>query len=259
MGQPSPAGGGARRYLTSTMLLLICFILGFGLTVQLRSVYRSSTAGGTELKRADDLQQQLNETTSKNAALLNQVNSLQKSLNAYQNQSTQSGDREKLLQQQLEDAQITAGLQDVQGPGVVVTMDDGTGQTQGNAGGTSANAFIIHDTDILQVLNELRDAGVEALSLNDERILATTEVRCAGNTVSVNNDRTSTPFVIRAVGNPDKLKSALLMKNGIVDNLSQWGIHVAVEENSKIRIKAYAGTPVYKYAKAAKDGAGTGK
>ena len=64
--------------------------------------------------------------------------------------------------------------------------------------------YIIHDEDLLRVLNELCAAGAEAISINDQRIVATTEVRCAGPTVSVNNVRSAPPYVIKAIGNPKK-------------------------------------------------------
>lgn len=224
-----------------------CIVLGFCLTIQVRSVYKLNTVtGNNDLKRAEDLQKQLYDQQAKNDALANQVKKLQSSLQDYRDKATENGSANQALLKQLGDAEIMAGLKDVHGPGVIVTMNDGT---LTSANGQDTNAFIIHDTDILQVLNELRDAGAEALSINDERVLSTTEVRCAGNTISVNNDRCAAPFVIRAIGDQNKLKSALLMKNGIVDMLTQWGIEISVDSSSDLSIKAYEGSPEYRYAK----------
>lgn len=233
-------------------LMIICCILGFGLTLQIKSVSKIKTdTVGSNQARTEQLQQNLTEQKNQNAELNRQVQDLKKTVDDYRAQAGKSGDVNRALNDQLNRAEILAGMEDVQGKGVVVTMDDSTAAIKA---GQDQSAYVIHDTDVLQVLNELRDAGAEALSLNDERILATTEVRCAGNVVSVNNTRYSTPFVIRAVGNPDKLKSAILMRNGIADVLGQWGITVSVSTSDSVLIKAYSGTPKMDYAKPAKGG-----
>ena len=99
------------------------------------------------------------------------------------------------------------------------------------------------------MVNELRDAGAEALSLNGHRILATTEIRCSGSVVTVNGRRTSAPFVIDAIGDQETMFNALMMRNGVVDVLKQWSIQVDVTEVDELLIKAYDGTIEYRYAK----------
>ena len=228
-------------------LVIICFILGFALTLQIKSVYKNkSDVTNTEMARADQLQQMLNDAKQQNTVLLNQVDEYKSSLDNFRTEKAKTGDITKALNDQLTKTELMAGVTNVEGTGVVVTMKDSETTVPT---GENSNNYIIHDIDILQVLNELRDAGAEALSLNGERILATTEVRCAGNTVSINNKRYSTPFIIRAIGQPDNLKSALLMKDGIVAMLGQWHIDVTVESNPDIIITGYSGTTQYTYAK----------
>lgn len=245
-------GTGRMKLSGSLALLIISFILGFALTLQIKSVYKIKTeALGTDTARNEQLQQALADQKNKNADLNQQVSDLKQSLDAYKEAAGKSGSANSALGTQLSQAELLAGLSDVKGKGVVVTMDDSTIAAKE---GVDQSAYVIHDTDVLQVLNELRDAGAEALSINDERILATSEVRCAGNVLSVNNTRYSTPFVIKAIGDPDKLKSAILMRNGIADELSQWGITVNVQQNDSVLIKAYSGTPKMQYASPAKGG-----
>ena len=97
-------------------------------------------------------------------------------------------------------------------------------------------------------LNELRAAGAEALSLNDERILATSEIRCAGPTVSVNNTKKAAPFVIRAIGDPETLENALKMPNGAVDQMKVYGINITIKRENNLTIGKYTGVINYKYA-----------
>jgi uncharacterized protein YlxW (UPF0749 family) len=230
-----------KRMFVPCVLAVMAMILGFLLTLQIRSVYKVGGGSTAEIVRAQDLQKQLSAEIEKNRALLIQVADLNAAVSEYRN----TADVNAALSRQLHNAEILAGLTDVSGPGVVVTMKD---SIAAEAQGDDSSAFVIHDADILQVLNELRDAGVDAMSINEERILANSEVRCAGNVVSINNNRYAAPYVIKAVGDPDKLKAALLMKDGIVELLGRWGIEVNIQTSQKITVRAYQGTPSFKYA-----------
>ena len=107
---------------------------------------------------------------------------------------------------------------------------------------------MLHDSDLLVLINELRAAGAEALSINGERILATSEIRCAGPTVSVNNNRYSAPFVVKAIGDPATMENAINMRGGVADQLAPWGIGLLIEKKESITINAYNGSISYKYA-----------
>ena len=143
------------------------------------------------------------------------------------------------LAQELERARMAAGLVSVQGPGVQVVMTEGSAPA--GAGSSVQLAYQIHDSDVLQVLNELRAAGAEAMSINGQRVLATTEVRRSGNVFSINNMPAAPPFTILAVGNPSVLAAALEMRGGIIDAEAVWGIKITVQKESRVVIPAYSG------------------
>ena len=88
----------------------------------------------------------------------------------------------------------------------------------------------------------VRDAWAQALSFGGERILSTSEVRCAGSVVMVNGKRFAAPFIIYAIGDPTTLYNALTMRGGVVDVLSQWKINVTVQMSEKLLIEKYTGT-----------------
>lgn len=85
--------------------------------------------------------------------------------------------------------------------------------------------------------------------LNDQRILDISEVRCAGPTVSVNNTRFSPPYVVRAIGDPKRLESALRLRGGVVETLKFWGITVDVIKKDQVTVPAFEGTRHYEFAK----------
>ena len=132
----------------------------------------------------------------------------------------------------------------MEGPGVAVGVRDSTAV---NVTGDEAD-YLIHDNDIMSVINELRSAGAEAISLNGERILATSEVRCTGAVVTVNGRRYAAPYIIMAIGDKDTLYGALTMRNGVVDVLGQWKIEVKVTMSDKLLIPKYSGAVEFRYA-----------
>ncbi len=101
---------------------------------------------------------------------------------------------------------MSAGLIAVEGPGIIVTIDDS--KRVGKLG-ENPNLYLIHDDDILKVINELWAAGAEVMSINDQRIITNSEIRCAGPTLSVNNTRYAPPYEIKVIGNPHNLENSL--------------------------------------------------
>jgi hypothetical protein len=110
-------------------------------------------------------------------------------------------------------ARLLAGLTAVQGPGVIVTLKDG--KHRANAPVAAILGTMIHDTDINQVVNELKAAGAEAIAVNDQRLVATSPIRCAGPTVLVNNVPQPPPYVIRAIGSAATMQAALNLPDGV--------------------------------------------
>ena len=228
-------------------VMAVCVVVGFLLAAQLRGVQLAGAADATNASRLETLQSLYNDVVEERYGLTEQVGQLQSELELYRQQAASGDEGSEALKTELEQMEITAGLTDVEGPGVTVVLED---STQANVTGDEAD-YLIHDNDILSVINELRSAGAEAISLNGERILATSEVRCTGAVVTVNGRRYAAPYVIFAIGDPDTLYSALTMRNGVVDILSQWGITVRVTASDQLLIPAYSGTVDYQYAKPA--------
>lgn len=229
---------------------LICVILGLMISLQFRSVQNGG--GAVTIQRVEELTAQLKQVEDENNSLKLQVSQLQNKLDEYETSSSQTNTIISSLREQLEDVNILAGLTDVQGPGVIVTLNDSKQEIQP---GEDPSLFLIHDDDLLKVLNELRAAGAEAVSLNEQRIVATTEIRCVGPTVNVNSVRFAPPYVFKAIGDPDTLEAALMLKGGVVDTLRYWGIEISIKKADKIIVPRYNGTLNFKYAAPVKEGA----
>jgi uncharacterized protein YlxW (UPF0749 family) len=236
-----------QKFQISMSILLL--ILVFAVTWQVKGVRKMNAVQSQISNRVETLQQDYKAELEKNEKLLQQILELQNDLTKYREQVTQSGGAAKILKEELSRAETIAGLTDVTGSGVVVTIKDGTNQNTNNIFYDDGYG-IVHDSYLLTILNELRASGAEALSLNNERILATSEIRCVGPTVSVNNTKQAAPFEIRAIGNPDTLESALKMPGGAIEQATFYGVEVSIKKSNKLLIKKYAGASTFKYAQA---------
>ena len=222
-------------------LSVVLFVLGFVIVLQFKSVTKNKTAGSYDGQRVETLQTQLNAEKQKNEQLYVQLLEYMDELNGYREEA----DASKVLNQQLSKAELLAGQTDLEGPGVIVTLTENTSK---NNNDPNIEDFMIHDADLLRLINELFDADAEAISINNERLIATSEIRCAGSTVSVNNRRYAAPFVIKAIGDPNNLESALKMPGGIVDLLSMFNVNIDIKKQNKLTVERFSGTIEYKYA-----------
>ena len=104
------------------------------------------------------------------------------------------------------------------------------------------------------VINELRAAGAEGISVNGQRITSSTEIRCVGPVIQINGIRLTAPFKISAIGSPDVLASSLKLRGGIIDSIEQADIDVIIEKSDSIIIPKSESVIEYKYATPVEEG-----
>ncbi|HPZ59665.1 MAG TPA: DUF881 domain-containing protein, partial [Bacillota bacterium] len=149
---------------------------------------------------------------------------------------------------ELERYRMAAGVLDVKGPGVIITVDDPI-PTEENPGDGYSTIMVRYDL-LLALVNKLKDAGAEAISINGQRIIAKTEISLAGDNVNINTVPTAPPYTIKAIGNPDTLEGALTIRYGIVENMrNNYGLQVSIAKQEEIEIQRYNGVLRFLYAK----------
>lgn len=131
---------------------------------------------------------------------------------------------------------LKAGFTDVKGPGVIITLDDAPVKQKD----VIIDFQIIHDNDVKVILNELKKAGAQAISINGERITPVSEQVCAGPTIKVNNNRYAVPYVIQAIGDPQLLFDSVANCKQVADMLD-FNIRVEIKQAKEIKIKKYSG------------------
>jgi uncharacterized protein YlxW (UPF0749 family) len=194
----------------------------------------------------DPVSQTIRQLEIEQAELKRQVSRLRASLNQRQQEAVERTDRLSGLRSELLDQQAQAGLIDVEGPGVRVTLDDG------ERGGTGrGDDLLIHDHDLRDVVNVLWLGGAEAVSVNDERIAHSTSVYCVGSTVLVNDTRLAPPYEVSAIGEPMRLLDHLRNPGYLVDlrtRSERLGLTFDAMRVDSMTIPAYQGSARQRFA-----------
>ena len=227
-----------RRNLHFVALTLICMLLGVIIGVQYNTVKKQNSQ--TENQRLTELTATLKKVQDENKALEAHLEEKEKIIKDYET-GQNYGATISNLQSELEQLRLFSGLTEVQGVGIVVTMNDSSTKKGGDS-----NAYLVHAEDILSVINELNVGGAEAISINGQRIVGKTSVSCAGSIVMVNGERVAAPFEILAVGDGDILQSALKFPGGVVDNLAPWGIEITIRKEANVVVPPYTQTVLWK-------------
>jgi len=230
-----------RKYILP--LTLICIISSFFLVFQLKTQAKNTNFNPLSQKSLNlitiikNLEQEIETQENQIEAMRNQLNELQS-----QNNSGKLQD----LRQEIIKAKIDAGLTAVSGKGIVITLDDN------NEGliavpNDDPNKYIIHYDHILSLVNELKIAGAEAICINNQRLINTSEIRCVGNVILINMTRIAPPFIIQAIGSPKLMTESVSL--GQLNILKSSNYPILLEEKEEIIIPAYKGELQFEYAK----------
>jgi uncharacterized protein YlxW (UPF0749 family) len=219
---------------TKGILFIVFLLFGMILTMQFRTILSAQQQTARGQTSLQSLSAELDQVLKEGNELQEQIRKLEEEKDEIMNQwkNTDNPMLSELLQERKE-AMLYSGMTDVKGSGVIVTLNDAPART-----GVDPLELIIHDMDIVKILNDLRAAGAQALSINDERILATSKQLCAGPTILINQNRYPVPYIIKAIGDPDALYTALEESEAVIV-MRIYNIQVDVRKEQEIVIPRY--------------------
>ncbi len=140
---------------------------------------------------------------------------------------------------------LVAGTTSVTGPALTVSLDDAPRPAPGRRPASdNPDDLVVHQQDVQSVVNGLWAGGAEAMTLMGERVISTSAVRCVGNTLLLHGRVYSPPFVVTAVGDPDRLRAALATEPGVAllqRYVDRFGLGFAIKARRAVRLPAYAG------------------
>lgn len=211
------------------MFGLISTLLGILISMSIRE--KSEIMSPMSIEKIENYNRELNVVENQinvDKEIISHIKSSieEKSSPAYQDELKRS------LQNELKELKILSGEYDIKGEGIVIMIDDSKNEDYKNT-----NLGIIHDIDIMIILNELKAAGVDAISINDVRVMGNSEIKCMGPTVKVDGHSKATPFIIKAVGDMEMIYNIMSDKNSYINLLeTTYYMDVKVEKNKNIII-----------------------
>ncbi|MFH1676705.1 MAG: DUF881 domain-containing protein [bacterium] len=150
-----------------------------------------------------------------------------------------------------------AGLDPVHGSGIKLTLSE---EQLNIPYGSEAEQYLIHQEDLLNIVNEMWLAGAEAITIASgtkiERLVMNSTIRCVGSLIDINNTRMTPPFEISAIGNSDNLYNALTMPGGVLEPLRYFNIRADIVRLDDISLPAYTGSTLLNYTKPVEDKSG---
>lgn len=159
-------------------------------------------------------------------------------LEEYKKKEQSSEESSELVKKELLQTNMYLGKTDVQGEGIVITIKDIN----------SEDVEPIGSEDLLIIVDYLKLAGAEAISINEERIINMSDIVYVNNSIIyVNQQRILSPYVIKAIGNSTNLESTLLGNGGYVEQLRNIGFDISIDKYNKVTIPKYNKEIVHKY------------
>ncbi|WP_163194797.1 DUF881 domain-containing protein [Clostridium thermarum] len=175
-------------------------------------------------------------------------------LNEYKNPTVSNSDIVKNMEKELEENKMILGTEAVQGEGIIITLNDATTSFEGTIEDDFLQwARIVHNTDVLEVVNSLRNAGAEAVSVNGQRIMSNSEFYCWGPFLKINGVNIGAPFYISAIGNSETMRNHLFSEDGYLTFLKYRGISIDFDIKSNVKIPEYIGDYKFNFAKEAEN------
>ncbi len=225
--QPRPTGWAVVREALNRrpsrgqwIVALLLLGLGFGLATQVRTTQQDtlSAARTSDLVRIlDDLSAQRERLSAEETQLQTTISELRTS--ADQAQAARDASRERL-----QNLRILAGVVPVTGPGATLTIADPDG--------------VLGASDVLDAIQELRDAGAEAIAVDGERVIASSAVVDTPEGIAVGDTVLTSPIEIKAIGDADTLAAGLSFPGGVIERVREAGAEAIVVERDVVDIDA---------------------
>lgn len=212
---------------------IICILLTSVMFLQFKSVQVIEESGVGQ-KRETELRTEYSTLKDKSSEMKQQLEEIQNTTKEYTDQSSDVQATMDLLKSDVDKARCDLGYTDVKGPGIILTIADGK-----NAANDKEQ--VITYNDLIMAINELKYAGAEAISLNDERVVNNSFVANISEYMVMNDNRISGPYTIKVIGDSKNLESVINIKGGIKDYLESYNKQISYTVENEVYINKYNG------------------
>ena len=234
------------KYKISIIIGSMCLLLSLGISIQIKTINNIGTSTTSTNETENKLRDEILKTKEKYDNLYSDIEEAEKQLEEERTNATKNNSDLEDLEKSITEGNKVLGLTEITGQGITVILNDNQTLTSGNYL-LDPNSALVHDMDIIRVINELKNAGAEAISINEQRIITTTAIECDGNVIKINGQKIGAPFEIKAIGLPEYLIN-VNRYGGYLMYLEERGISVNVTKSDNITIPKYTGVIKFEYA-----------
>lgn len=225
---------------------ILALFIGLILSVQISTNAGSDQGGLVPLGKLKGYEEELKKVKDEKAEVVQQLIDLEQRLADIEGEKAEEDTFVSGMVEDLEKYRMFSGVVDVQGPGVLVTIKDPAMDQYEEGYSIITNNYEL----LLGLVNRLKEAGAEAVSINEQRISNNTEISLAGENININGTPTAPPYFVKAIGNPQTLEGAITLRGGIIYTMKmKYNLIVDTEIKDKIVIGRYNDVITFKYAK----------
>ena len=225
-------------------IAIACFALATVMCMQFK-VVKETDITSIETMREEELRTELANWKKMYKEAQEQYNEKTAKLAEYKEKEQSTEDSSKLVEKELEQTNMYLGKTDVEGQGITIKIQDVDKQNTNQ----EENVDPLSAEDLLVIVDYLKLAGAEAISINGQRIIQTTAITCEGNVIKINGQKVSSPFTIKAIGSQGLLYGSLTMIGGYLYILDEAGVIVETTQMDNLTVEKYSGVINYKYVK----------
>lgn len=226
------------KFTITITIGIMCFILTMLIFMQVKTISQTDISE-LELMRESELKTEITSLKTKHEEVIAKIKETNDKILEYEEAIIEGIEASELLKKELKETEDLLGKNSVTGEGIVIKMSN-TGTSK------------INSEDLLNLVNLLRNAGAEAISINEQRIVYDSyivNINESGH-ITINGTRAVAPYTIKAIGNTTYLESAVSQKNyGYIDTQIAEGKQVTLERSETINIPAYNKSLEFDYVK----------
>ena len=238
-----------KKWKIALTLGIVCCVLTIAISIQFKTINDANSTVSQTLT-GNELRDQVLKWKEKYDKASVDLKKSEQKLEETRLKATQNDENALNKEAEIKLDNTVLGLTDVTGSGIVITLKDNNNVKRSNLEPLdNIELYLVHAGDLVEVINALRNAGAEAISINGQRITNFTSVYCAGNVVVINGEKISSPIEINAIGSPELLYGSITIPGGYLELMEETGVIVDVKKTEKINIDKYEGIIDAQYMK----------
>lgn len=222
------------KIIVSITVLFMCIILTCVIFMQFKTAWQTNL---TDIKNMneDELKSEILLWQNRYNEIDQKLKSRSQTIDEYESILQNNDETAKVIDKELHELEKLIGITDVEGNGVVITLEDNEDRA-------------VTAVALLNLVNELKYAGGEAIAINGIRIVNMTDIVDVNYIVQIEGQKLSSPYIIKCIGEQNFLSSTLNSKDGYIQTYTDSGINVKMELQNNIKIDKYNGNLDIKYS-----------